>query len=336
MPQEKLTRETALLSVCVSFRNEETVLDALIERLTEVLTGAGINYEILFANDASTDRSLEILTRHAAADPRVKVITLSRRFGVEPSMFAAMAYARGDAMVTIDADLQDPPELLPQMVDKWLGGADVVYTVRDQRLGEPWLKLFLTGIAYRIIDRLAVIHIPLDAGDFRLLSRRVVDILLTLSEPNTYLRGLVAWVGFRREPIHYVRQARHSGETHFKLVNKGPIATLFYGITGFSAVPVYLVTVAGLAVFIPSFLVLMGQLVAALFGVTPGAGAAVTFALTLWSSLMLAMGVVGLYVTRIFRTTLNRPRYVVDSLIGIDPAPSGVRASVRHPEMADT
>jgi polyisoprenyl-phosphate glycosyltransferase len=212
-------------------------------------------------------------------------------------------------------------------------GADVVYTVRLAREGEPWSKMFLTALAYRIIANLASIHIPLNAGDFRLLSRRVVDILLQLNEPNTYLRGLVPWVGFKRVAYHYVRKARSAGISHFGALSRGSISTLFYGITGFSAIPIYAIVVIGLASLAAATLWMAGLVVARIFGahfsILPFAiGVAVWF----WGGLLLAIGVVGLYVTRIFRTTLGRPRYLVDYSIGFD-ASGGEEANVlREPK----
>lgn len=322
MTSAEETDKKNTVSVIVSFRNEEGVIDELIGRLRKAFDVAKCDYEFVFVNDASTDRSLEMLTGYAARDHRIKVVTLSRRFGVEPGVFAGMAHASGDAAITIDADLQDPPELIPELIAKWRDGADVVYTVRTERHGEPWLKMALTRLAYRIIDRLATVHIPINAGDFRLVSRRVVDILLTFDEPNTYLRGLVAWVGYRREPVYYVRDARAGGETHFNLFSTGPAAALFYGITGFSAIPVYAIVFLGMLTAALSLAALFGALlVDAVTRAVPAALYGVAFALLLWSGLMLAVGVVGMYVTRVFRTVLGRPRYLVESTINVAPKP---------------
>jgi len=312
---------TKTISVIVSFRNEEQTIPKIVDRLESMFKGLPEDYEIIFVNDESTDNSLALLTQCHARNPRVKVVNLSRRFGVEPGLFAGMAYAHGDAVVMIDADLQDPPELIPDLVALWREGADVVYTVRTAREGEPRLKLLLTRVAYRLIDRFADIHIPIDAGDFRLLSRRVVDILLRLSEPNTYLRGLVQWVGLKRVPYYYVRKGRASGTSHFGVLSRGAISTLFYGITGFSAVPVYAVVVIGLVTLLVATLGALVLGLMQLFGSVPGVGAWLfAAALWLWGGLLAAIGVVGLYVTRVFRTTLGRPRFLVDNTIGIDQA----------------
>jgi dolichol-phosphate mannosyltransferase len=313
-----------LISVILSFRNEAKTIPEMTDRLEKALGALAEDYEVIYVNDDSTDGSLALLTDRHARNPRIKAINLSRRFGTEPAMFAGMALARGDAVVTIDADLQDPPELIPELVRLWREGADVVYTVRQARKGEPWLKLFLTGLAYHTIRQLADIHIPLDAGDFRLLSRRVVDQLLRLEEPNTYLRGLVQWVGYRRVPFFYVREARAAGQTHFGPLSRNSIATFFYGVTGFSAMPVYAVALGGL---IATFAATLALAVLAVVDTAAGpVGAPAWLAAALlwfWGSLLTAIGIVGLYVVRIFRTTLARPRYLIDTTLGIDPPSSG-------------
>ena len=308
----------ALISVVLSFRNEQESIPIMIDRLEASLGGMADDYEIIYVNDDSTDKSLELLTERHKRNQRIKIINLSRRFGVEPGIFAGMAYARGDAVVTIDADLQDPPEVIPELVRLWHEGADVVYTVRTKREGESWIKLFFTAIAYRLINRMADIHIPLDAGDFRLMSRRVVDALSRMTEPNTYLRGLVQWVGFKRVPYFYVRSGRAKGRTHFGIA--APLSAVFYGITGFSALPVYAIVLIGFLATVGStaWLAVIG--IAAMFGVSTSATAIMlALALSLWGGLVTAVGVVGLYVTRVFRITLARPRFLVDKAIGFEP-----------------
>jgi len=307
-----------LISIVVSFRNEQEVIPELYDRLTKAMANTDCDHEIVFVNDDSTDKSLELLENLARRDRRVKIINMSRRFGVEPCLFAGMAHAQGDAMVTIDADLQDPPELIPTLLERFKEGNEVVYTVRDNRLGEGAVKLGLTRLAYGLIGKFANIHIPIEAGDFRLISRRVAETLLQFDEPNTYLRGLVAWVGFPRASVSYVRQPRSGGTTHFSLFSKAPAAALFYGITGFSAVPIYAVALTGILTCISSAIAL---LVAAL-GSAINHGWSdmaiwVSFILLLWGGMISAIGVVGLYVSRIHRTTLGRPRYVVKSTMNL-------------------
>jgi len=309
-----------LLSVVLSFRNEAEVIPELIERLDRALTAASIDYELIFVNDASTDASLALLEKHRASNPRVKILNMSRRFGVAPCVIAGMRHAKGDAVVYMDADLQDPPELIPTLWARWREGNDVAYTVRTDRQGESRVKLAITRAAYRLIQRAASIELPIEAGDFKLLSRRVVDHLLSLDEQELYLRGLVAWVGFRQVAVPYERQPRAAGVTHFPLLaSLGPVTALLAGITSFSHAPLVLCLVLGVVFGGLSKLTLLGMLVAWLVGSPPsGAAALVAFGVLLWSTLLSGMGVIGLYLARIHRESLGRPRYIVESAIGFD------------------
>ncbi len=309
-----------LLSIVLSFRNEADVIPELIERLDRALTGAEIDYELVFVNDASTDASLALLEKHRASNPRVKIVNMSRRFGVAPCVIAGMRHARGDALVYMDADLQDPPELIPTLWAKWREGADVAYTVRTDRQGESRVKLAITRAAYRLIQRASSIELPVEAGDFKLLSRRVVDQLLALDEQDLYLRGLVTWVGFTQVAVPYERQARAAGVTHFPLLGSlGPVTTLIAGITSFSHAPLVLFLVLGVVFGALSKLTLLGMLVAWLVGAPPsGTAALVAFGVLMWSTLLFGIGVIGLYLARIHRESLGRPRYIVESAIGFD------------------
>jgi len=309
-----------LLSVVLSFRNEADVIPELIERLDRALTGAAIDYELVFVNDASTDASLALLEKHRVTNPRVKIVNMSRRFGVAPCVIAGMRHAKGDALVYMDADLQDPPELIPTLWAKWREGADVAYTVRTDRQGESRVKLAITRAAYRLIQRASSIELPVEAGDFKLLSRRVVDQLLALDEQDLYLRGLVTWVGFTQVAVPYERQARAAGVTHFPLLGSlGPVTTLIAGITSFSHAPLVLFLVLGVVFGALSKLTLLGMLVAWLVGAPPsGTAALVAFGVLMWSTLLFGIGVIGLYLARIHRESLGRPRYIVESAIGFD------------------
>jgi dolichol-phosphate mannosyltransferase len=306
-----------LLSVVLSFRNEAEVIPELIERLTRALDGAGIEHELIFVNDASSDDSLALLEKRRLENPRVKVINMSRRFGVAPCVIAGMRHASGDAVVYMDADLQDPPELLPTLWARWRDGADVVYTVRSDRHGESRLKLALTRAAYTLIARASSIELPVEAGDFKLLSRRVVDQLLALDEQELYLRGLVTWIGFRQVAVPYERQPRAGGATHFPLLGLGPIAMLAAGLTSFSHAPLVLFLALGAAFGVLSTLVLLGMLGAWALGAPPsGTAALLAVGILLWSTLLFGIGVLGLYLARIHREALARPRYIIESTIG--------------------
>lgn len=309
-----------LLSVVLSFRNEADVIPELIDRLDAAIKTAGIDYELIFVNDDSTDRSLAILEERRAANPRIKILNMSRRFGVAPCVMAGFQHARGDAVVYMDTDLQDPPELIPTLVARWREGADVVYTVRTDRRGESRAKLALTRAAYRAIQRLSSIDLPVEAGDFKLLSRRVIEELARLGEQDLYMRGLVTWVGFRQVAVPYERQPRGAGVTHFPLLGSmGPITTFVAGFTSFSHAPLVLFLLLGIVFGAASKLVILGMIVAWLVGSPPSAAAAlIAIGVLCWATLLFGIGVLGLYVARIHREVLGRPRYVVASAIGFD------------------
>jgi dolichol-phosphate mannosyltransferase len=311
-----------VLSIVLSFRNEAEVIPELIARLHDSLEGANISYELIFVNDASTDRSRALLEEHRSRDPRVKILNMSRRFGVAPCVIAGLRHASGDAVVYMDTDLQDPPELIPTLVARWREGADVVYTVRTARQGEsPW-KMRVTRAAYRAIQMASEIEMPVEAGDFKLLSRRVVDHLLTLDEKDLYVRGLVAWVGFTQVAVPYERQARGAGDTHFPLLRSwGPASSFVAGVTSFSHAPLIGFLLLGLAGGALAGLALVVLLLKSLIATPASVVAwAVAFGSLLWSTLALGIGVVGLYLARIHREVLGRPRYIVESAIGFDKA----------------
>jgi dolichol-phosphate mannosyltransferase len=309
-----------LLSVVLSFRNEAEVIPELVDRLDKAIESADLDYELIFVNDASTDESLALLEQIRIRNPRVKILNMSRRFGVAPCVMAGFQYARGDAVVYMDTDLQDPPELIPTLAARWREGADVVYTVRTDRRGESRVKLALTRAAYQAIQRASSIALPVEAGDFKLLSRRVVDELLRLGEQDLYMRGLVTWVGFRQVAVPYERQPRGAGVTHFPLFGSmGPITTFVAGFTSFSHAPLVLSLLLGIAVGALAKLVLLGMIVAWLVGAPPSAGAVlVALGVLCWATLLFGIGVLGLYVARIHREALGRPRYIVESAIGFE------------------
>jgi dolichol-phosphate mannosyltransferase len=309
-----------VLSVVLSFRNEADVIPELTSRLAKSLEGAGIDYELIFVNDASTDGSLALLEALRARDLRVKILNMSRRFGVAPCVMAGMQFARGDAVVYMDTDLQDPPELIPTLVARWREGADVVYTVRTSRQGESVWKMRVTRAAYRAIQLASDIELPIEAGDFKLLSRRVVDQLIALGEQDLYVRGLVTWMGFRQVAVPYERQPRGAGEAHFPLLRSwGPISSFVAGVTSFSHAPLIAFLLLGLAGGALSMLALALLLLAGVVGAAASSIAwLVAFGLLLWSTLALGIGVIGLYLARIHREVLGRPRYIVESAIGFD------------------
>jgi glycosyltransferase involved in cell wall biosynthesis len=287
-----------LISVVLSFRNEAENIPTLISRLDRMFADQPVEYELLFVNDDSTDASLSVLLRERDRNPRVKVLNMSRRFGVPEGVLAGMAAARGVAVIYMDADLQDPPEVIPAMLDRWRQGADIVHTVRTRRRGESGLKMWATRMAYRVIQSGSAIELPVDAGDFKLLSRAAVDRLLQIRESDPYLRGLVVWLGFNQVFVPYERDARHAGRTHFPFFSKNPWKTFVIGMTSFSFLPVY-----------------------ACFALAAAGLVASVFLLLVAGPLVAAIGGVGIFLIRIYKDVRGRPPYIVKSMIGVDPPP---------------
>ena len=309
----------ALISVVLSFKNEEEVLVELLHRLRTALEKVTENYELVFVDDASTDRSLAMLRERAGIDPRIKVITMSRTFGVSQCAIAGMAWSTGDAVITIDADLQDPPELIPELVAKWREGADVVYTVRRTRGGEPALKMEVTALAYRLLHIVSDVDMPIQSGDFKLMSRRVVDAVVRLGERDPFLRGLVRWVGFRQVPVYYDREPRFAGETHFAFYGRRVIWNFISGIASFSLLPLHAALVLGFGVSVGAFLYLIGILVMKYWGWNlPGWSAIMATVLFLGGTQLITIGVLGIYVGKIYEEAKARPNYIVESSIGFE------------------
>lgn len=310
-------RRLALVSVVLSFRNEADNIPALVSRLAAVFEAQGVDYELLFVNDASTDASLSVLLRERQANPRVIIVNMSRRFGVAECIRAGMAAAGGDVLVYMDADLQDPPEVIPALLDAWRRGAEVVHTVRTKRHGEHWLKMWLTRQAYRVIHAGSTIDLPVDAGDFKLLSRTVVNQLLQLPESDPYLRGLVVWLGYTQTLVPYERDARHAGRTHFPVFSRNPWKTIVLGLTSFSFMPVY--ASAGLAaVGLLTAAVLLSLSAGWLVRGTPAPVLAIVGLLTFfWASTVAAISFVGLYVIRTYKDVRGRPQFIVESTVGL-------------------
>jgi len=318
------TRHPPLVSVILSFRDEEAVLPELIQQLQQVFAHLSVESEWVFVNDASTDRSLRLLVEHAQADSRVKIINMSRRFGVAECFLAGMRYARGDAVITMDTDLQDPPQVIPELLKEWQRGAEVVYTVRTQREGEPVAKLWLTRLAYKAIQLVANEKLPVEAGDFKLIGRRVVNELLKLNEKDPYLRGLVSWMGFKQVPVYYKRAPRAQGKTHFPIFrSKGPLATFVFGFTSFSILPLVAFLVLGALLTLVSLLSIPALAAAKFLAIATPKGLWLLIALGFFAGLQLTgIGMLGLYLGRVYIDVRNRPRYIVESTIGFEPTPA--------------
>lgn len=315
--------KSMLLSAVFSFRNEEKNLPELIRRVkASVEEIPDLDLEMIFVNDDSGDNSLSILMDHAQRDARIKIITMSRRFGVFSCLKAGFMHAKGDAVVYMDSDLQDPPELIPVLVEKWRNGADVVHTIRTKRLGENAFKMWLTRRAYALIRRVSGMELPANAGDFKLISRRALDHLVTIDEYEPYMRGLVWWIGFKQDSVHYVREARYAGEAHVPLLSKGPAKQLIAGMTSFSTVPLYFSLFMGFLVSFGAFVYLCGIIVTKMMGMhLPGWSAIMVTMLFLGGVMLFTVGVLGIYVGQIFseiKLLRGRPSYIIESKINLD------------------
>jgi glycosyltransferase involved in cell wall biosynthesis len=321
-----MSSERPLVAVVFSFRNERQNIPTLIARLDTMFARTGVDYELLFVNDASDDGSLEALIDARSRNPRVKVINMSRRFGVSECARAGMSASSGDATIIMDADLQDPPEIIPQLLEKWHAGADVVHTVRTRRHGESALKMMLTRLAYRIIHIGSSIELPVDAGDFKLLSRPALDHLLALRESDPYIRGLVVWIGFQQAFVPYERDARHAGKTHFPFFSRNPWKTFAMGLTSFSFMPIFAVIALALgATAVTVLLVLYVALRQLMFADVSTTLALIAVGAFFWTTTLVAVAAVGIYVIRIYKDIRNRPQYIVASTLGVSmPADNAV------------
>ena len=302
------------ISVVFSFRNEAENIPELIRQVQAALAPCSVDYELIFVNDCSSDASLDILKGFCAEDKRIKVLNLSRRFGYNQGFLIGIKYAAGDAVITMDADLQDPPQILPQMIENYNQGADVVHTVRIARKGESLIKRGLTALAYKIICLVAGIDLIENAGNFKLLSRRAVDHLAKFNEKEPYFRGLVAWVGFKQAQVFYVREKRFAGKTHFPMFrSSGPVKEFLNGVTSFSSIPL----VAPMIFALIGFVVWLAVLVA--FGFSGKLIAHLAWFITSFLLLIIlaSLGILGLYINKIWNEVNSRPFCVLESTINI-------------------
>lgn len=299
------------LSLVLPIFNEEEVLPELRVRLAEFLKAIDLDVEIVFVDDGSKDQSLKALREMAAEEPRYRVLSFSRNFGHQVAITAGIDYARGEAVVVMDADLQDPPEVVLEMVAKWREGYDVVYAKRRSRAGETWFKLVTARWFYRMFAAMIPIEVPLDTGDFRLMSRRVVVALRELREVHRFVRGMVSWVGFKQTAVLYDRAGRFAGETKYPL--KKMLKFAIDGITSFSILPLRLATYAGALIALGAVGVAIWAVVAHyVFQATVPGWTAVTVLVSLLAAVQLLMiGILGEYVGRIYEQVKQRPLYVL-------------------------
>ncbi len=302
------------VSVVIPVFDEQGNLEELYKRLARVLADVEPDYEIIFVDDGSRDRSLEIMARLAQNDARVSVITFARNFGHQAAISAGLDQARGNAVIVMDADLQDPPEVLGQFIAKWREGNDVVYAIRVHRK-EGWFKRASYATFYRLLQRVANIDIPLDAGDFCIMDRRVVDLLVNMPERNRFVRGIRSWVGLNQVGLAYERAERYAGETKYSY---GRLLTLALdGLISFSYVPLRVISMIGIAVSILSILLAILYTIQKVFlGLSPPGFPTTIVAIFFLAGIQLiTIGVIGEYVGRIFEEVKRRPMYVVRQVI---------------------
>lgn len=306
---------TCQLSVVVPCFNEQEVVRACHEALTRVLTGAVPSYEIVYVNDGSRDATLEVLRELCESDGHVKVVDLARNFGHQRAVSAGLEYAEGDAVAIMDADLQDPPQVLLQMLEKWKAGYEVVYGVRAARQGESWFKLATARWFYRILNGLSETPIPVDAGDFRLLDRRAVDALLRMKEQHRLLRAMSSWIGYRQYGLEYERVPRAAGVTKYPL--RKMLALAVDGVLSFTVVPLRFVSVMGLLTALLASCGILYALVLRLFTRiwVPGWTLLFIAMLFLGGIQMVSIGIVGEYIGRIYTEVKRRPLFLVREVL---------------------
>jgi dolichol-phosphate mannosyltransferase len=301
-------REPELVSVVTPMLNEEGTARVFVERAIAAL--GPVPWELVVVDDGSTDATREILAELAAGDERIKVIELSRNFGHQTAITAGLDHARGDAVVTIDSDLQDPPELIATMLDCWRDGIDVVYAARTERNGETRFKVATAHLFYRLLSRISSVPMTRDSGDFRLLDRRALDALLGMRERNRYLRGMTVWIGFTQTAVPYTRDPRYAGATKFSLTRM--LRFSLDAIASFSHMPLQVATLIGFAVAAFAFLMIPVAIIFRAFGqFVPGVTTTIIAVLLLGGIQLMSVGVIGEYVGRIYDEVKARPLYLV-------------------------
>lgn len=323
------TSQQVYLSVVIPIYNEEETIPELYNQLRPVLSGLERPCEIIFVDDGSRDGSLGLLQDLHRRDPSVKVLSFSRNFGHQVAVTAGIDHTSGEAVVVMDADLQDPPEVIPRLVARWEEGHDVVYAVRESREGERRFKLATAKVFYRLLNRLSNIDVPYDAGDFRLISRRAADSLSSLRERNRYIRGLTSWVGYTQTGVTYDRASRHAGETKYSL--RRMLRLALDGMTSFSFVPLQFATFLGFFIAVVCIVYSLYVIYAAVFGDATVRGWASTMVaiLFLGSIQLITIGIIGEYLGRVYDEVKQRPLYIVRESLGFEQQPAG--AQPLHP-----
>lgn len=300
-----------VFSVIVPIYNESGSIPELYRRISEVMASTGEAWELILVDDGSTDNSTHLIRDLAAQDERVRLVIFARNFGHQTAVTAGLDYSRGQAVVIIDADLQDPPEVILDLINKWREGFEVVYAVRAERAGESFFKLLTAKLFYRIINRITSIDIPVDTGDFRLMDRNVVDVLNQMREHHRFLRGMSAWVGFRQIGVPYKRAARFAGETHYPLQKMVRLALT--AISGFSFFPLQVATFLGFFSAGISVLAIPAVIILRLAGFQAFLGQATTLIAVLFFGgvQLISLGILGEYIGRLYDEARGRPLYIV-------------------------
>ncbi len=300
-----------VFSIIAPIFNELENLPLLYARVKEVMDSTGEEWELILVDDGSSDGSTDVIRRLAAQDDRVRPVIFARNFGHQIAVTAGMDYSRGQAVTIIDADLQDPPEVILDLIAKWREGYQIVYAVRSEREGESWFKLTTASLFYKLIYKITDVKIPLNTGDFRLIDRTALDIMNTMRERNRFLRGMGAWVGFKQIGVEYKRHARNAGQSHYPLKKMMQLA--LNAITGFSTYPLKLLTTGGIILVGLSLVLLLIYLLLAIFN-----NFDLTYVLVTWLSLifltgvlLIGMGILGEYIGRTYDEAKGRPLYIV-------------------------
>jgi len=300
-----------IFSIIAPIYNEVDNLPVLYSRVSEVMNGTEEAWELILVDDGSKDGSNEVIRKLASADERVRPVIFARNFGHQIAVTAGLDYSRGDAVIIIDADLQDPPEVIHDLIAKWREGYEVVYAVRKEREGETWFKKTTAALFYRIIYRITDVKIPLDTGDFRLVDRKVVNIMSKMRERHRFLRGIGAWVGFKQIGVEYNRAARFAGETKYPL--KKMLKLALNAITGFSYFPLQVATYIGFISAGLSILAIPVVIVLRLISAPQLTGQATTLIMVLFLGgvQLISIGIIGEYIGRIYDEVKGRPLYIV-------------------------
>ncbi len=304
-----------LLSIVFSFRNEEGNIEPLVKRISTTMEKIeNWKYELIFVNDDSTDKSEQILLDLQKNYP-IKLINMSRNFGIDPCVLAGFRNSSGDAVVYLHTDQQDPPELIPDLIKKHEEGNEIVHTVRTKRKGEGKFRMFLTKIAYKIINSLSDINLPVQAGDYKLISKKALNEILKQKEFRPYVRGLSVWVGFKQDFIFYEREARGEGESKMPLLSAGPITDFINGVTSYSLKPLYLGIIFGFVSMVISFLLIIYALYLKFNDLAIPGSTSIIISISFFSGIVLfTLGIIGIYLARIFEQTKGRNQYVIKEI----------------------